>query len=349
MPLSLGSLLDRLKNWFPRTGAEIEAKASKLEAQLTQTNKHFQPLSREKRQSLREKIETLPSPESHRAAVKSALEAALARWKVDRDTTNSVVILASPIEPLDRIWEDTLETWEGKTDYQVRVLQPDSRPQDCTQIADQLREQLAATDESDDGRPEILVIPHLEWYFLRTVEGLDGIECLQQLMVENSHRFWAIGCNSWAWQYLDYVCQSSAYCDRTLCLPELEPIEIKDWLASINDGIEFCDNSSSDLDDPEDWDVLQENWQSRAELVYFDKLQKTASGLGRVAIQLWLASLCVKTGSSDDSDEESTDTVSEEASPQARRERIDLPDRPALTLADRHLVYSVGSVYLIWH
>ncbi|MDY6938476.1 MAG: hypothetical protein SWY16_12480 [Cyanobacteriota bacterium] len=356
MPLSLESLFDRLKNWFPRTGAEIEAKASKLEAKLTQSDGEFQTLSKEKRQHLRDRTTASLNLPSYRAAVTSALKTSLKEWETeDRTSRNSLAILASPIEPLERIWQDVLETWEGKADYRVRVLQPSHRPQDGAEIADRLREQLAAmeespeSEESPDDRPEIVVIPHLEWYFLRVVEGLDGIEWLQQMMVERPDRFWAVGCNSWAWQYLDCVCQSSAYCDRTLLLPELKAIEIKNWLASICDEIEFDDDSEDDEDDPQDWDDERENWTSKGQLRYFNKLQKTASGLSRVAVELWLDSLCVNVNSSDSGEEDAEDDTPETPSTLAWRKRIDLPDRPALTLDDRHLVYSVllhGSIDL---
>ena len=127
MSIEIGGLVKQLKTWFSTEQAKIKAQAADLEAKLTQQN--LSPLPAETRTRLSSKIDDLPPHPVHIGAVKSKLEESIDRWKSNRDAPNSLVILASPIEPIEAILQKTL-TDRTEELPQVKYLSDSTRSPD---------------------------------------------------------------------------------------------------------------------------------------------------------------------------------------------------------------------------
>lgn len=343
MPLALGKIVEKIKTWLPKAQAEIEARANELEAKFKEPERSV-ALDRETFGDLENKIKCLPNPSTYRTAVESDLTEALGRWQREENVINSLVVLSSPVEPIELILKQTLAESKSFELPRIKWLPWWVRPQDNTSICDRLQQAIALFQENasqDSDRPqerELVVIPNLSWCFLRCVDGLEGIERLQDLVFQDSSRFWLIGCNYWAWQYLDRVCHVSAYFDRAISLPSLKESELKAWLAPISASLDLDRGG----DRSEEQSETSENWTCKAERQYFERLVEISDGISSVAARLWLHSLYL---TEPEEAEESLD--GDRAEPRGQmweaigQKRPDLPDLPALSQDDRYLLFSL--------
>ena len=133
-----------------------------------------------------------------------------------------------------------------------------------------------------EGTSELLqqgiVLPELEQYFVRCIEGMEGVLYLRKEVQKDPNRFWVIGCNRWAWEYLGIVSKMDAYFDRTVTLPALTAPELRTWLAPARRHLRELLPQVS-LPSPS------------AYASFFDSLARASGGLSSVAPQLWLSSL----------------------------------------------------------
>lgn len=281
------------------------------------------------------KIASLLSPQAHKAVVQSALAKAVAQWYENPEAPNSLVVLASPIESLSLLLNETPANWEERNLMRVQSLSWLSRPHDCADIDAQLRKELTPGKTSEPARAEIpvpekislnmqresIVIPRLEWCFLRCIDGLDAIEYMQEQVYRDPSRFWLIGCNNWAWQYLNYVCNAGAYFGETVTLPTLNKAELQEWLEPVLAEI--------------DGDRGQDKGDEKSKEQWFDQLTDISRGISRVAAQLWLRSLQYESPKSD------KDRGEEAVAARVKQEKPKLPDLPNLLPEDLYLLYSL--------
>ncbi|NET57597.1 MAG: hypothetical protein F6K47_15980 [Symploca sp. SIO2E6] len=269
------------------------------------------------------RIESLPTHPTHQSAVQAALQEALSTWQED-ETANSLVILGKPVERIAQTLEETLvscfsQAWE--------VINPLPQPLLLTEpstITAQLKQAFEKQlKQEQKTKHQIVLIPDLSWYFLRCVQGWDGITYLRDLVMREQSRFWLIGCNQWTWQYLSYVCQIDAYFEQLQQLPTVSGEEIQAWLTPIIEEIAI------DLTEDESTKNEQKS-QS-----YFDRLEDLALGIDAVAARLWLSSLQYLP-----SDPE-TDPMEEEILGQIKQTTATPPDFPKLTADDRYLLFSL--------
>ena len=94
---------------------------------------------------------------------------------------------------------------------------------------------------------------------------------------QSPHLLWLIGCNSWAWAFLDRVCLISAYFSQVMMLPKLEADALEKWL------VPFTQKLTQGRDQDTTAIALGEN--------YWQNLASLAVGGGTVASELWLRSL----------------------------------------------------------
>jgi hypothetical protein len=202
----------------------------------------------------------------------------------------------------------------------------------------QLQQEIAPT--ADDTPPhQLRVIPDLSWCFLRCLYGLDGVEWLQETLFQDQSQFWLIGCNDWAWQYLNCVYQWEAYFEALLELPALKPLEIKQWLQPVMEQLAF--NFEDQTDSSHSEDSEDEAWDSKAERKYFERLAKVSLGTRPTVAQLWLNSL--RQQAPEEQQETPEAHISAESASQSIiLARVDLPKLPQLTKADRYLLFSLG-------
>jgi hypothetical protein len=141
-------------------------------------------------------------------------------------------------------------------------------------------------------------------------------------MLEHRKRFWLVGCNGWAWRFLDHVSQISSYFPATETLPALDPGDLREWLAPLVADLGLNQLSASAGGAP----GSQAAGADEAEAGLWSHLAELASGCPRIAADLWLGGLRV----------EQADTKGGlvQAAP-------GLPDLPSLTDEDRYLLHSL--------
>ncbi|MGD1861026.1 MAG: hypothetical protein ACFB0E_13770 [Leptolyngbyaceae cyanobacterium] len=246
--------------------------------------------------ALTQQVNALPPPLLYEKAIQQTVREALKAWQTSPETaSNCLVILGSPVDALAQIVEDSLQDYLLDCDVNF-VLSNYRRSANALDIADHMRQELVpeaaqkqttppvarSSSELHDYRPSVIVIPSLEPCFLRCIRGWQGIEYLQNRVVEDATHFWVLGCNHWAWAFLDKVCQISAYLEPTLLLPELTGEALSQWLHPLLNREIECDDESLTVriaadDDDDD--------------LYWEALAKLANGSAAAAAQLWLRSL----------------------------------------------------------
>jgi hypothetical protein len=153
---------------------------------------------------------------------------------------------------------------------------------------------------------------------------LEAIEHLQEHVFRDPSQFWLIGCNNWAWQYLNYVCNVGAYLGEAVSLPTLSKTELREWLAPVL-GVVDLDVGQNEGDEK----------AAKSQEQYFDNLADLSRGLSHVAAQLWLRSLRCESPESDEFQGE------EEIVARVRQDKAELPDLPELLPEDLYLLYSL--------
>ena len=91
--------------------------------------------------------------------------------------------------------------------------------------------------ESEQREKSIAVIPNLSWCFLRSAEGLDGIDYLRDSLLSDRTQFWVIGSGQVAWQYLNSILKLQAYGGDVVELSHLSGEQLQDWLTPIIDQL----------------------------------------------------------------------------------------------------------------
>lgn len=373
------SIIEQFKIWFSNSNGNQIAHSVGLESEFQNSDRA--PLPSAIAKSLKHSIRQLHSPAPYVQSVQSTLESALNRWMEDPDEPNCLVVLGSPVEPVARLLRDVLDTEDRQTLNMVKLQhQWTARPHDYHSIYDQLVQGIEASasgstpsqtdgaESPNDPSPNTLaVIPCLDWCFLRCVDGLKGVDYLRGSILRDRSRFWLIGCNRWAWKYLDHVHQISAYFEQTLSLQPLSSLDLKEWMMPLSSEVALKENKGDqqnpvDSVTPDESSDEFEAWSSKDEKRYFDSLASTTSGLSSVAAHLWLRSLRLPSQDSDESDDSdesnshdsnksNSDTTqtdssqtqngSDSSKPVVRRKKASLPNLPKLTADDRYLLFSL--------
>ncbi|MGB7087363.1 MAG: helix-turn-helix domain-containing protein [Phormidesmis sp.] len=186
---------------------------------------------------LLEAIEALPVNPDEKDAVLSAIAKAIAPWKERPDiSTNSIVILSTPVTPVSRILADSLAELEDEDDdpLHLNLLDWVKRPEKMQSIEQHIQASLGPKNESgepaEDKHKRLAVIPNLSWCFLRSANGLDGIDYLQDTLLGDRQQFWVIGSGRVGWEYLSSTLKLHAYCGQTVALPRLSGKQLRRWL-----------------------------------------------------------------------------------------------------------------------
>ncbi|WP_414578726.1 MarR family transcriptional regulator [Anabaena sp. CCY 9402-a] len=296
------------------------------------------------------KIQALPSPKAYQTNVQEAIANAINTWQQNLDAPNNLVVLANPVEAIAKILGDSLKNWQ---DTPVQVITPLTclnRPCNPLKITQQIQQALTPyqqvdttnsrnTDdqlnvESLEQRTTLIVIPCLEQCFLRCIGGWDGIEYLRDVAIHNRNCFWIMGCNQWAWDFLDFVCQISSYFSEVEALPAIDGAMLQVWL----DPIAKTVLDTSDLENSDGDRTNEERHKS-----YWDSLASQSSGVSSIAANLWLESLRVSQADMEDNEpNQPTLTKTGSEKPITLHEtNPSLPNLPPLTAIDRYLLHSV--------
>lgn len=303
-----------------------------------------QPVSVNVSNQLKEKIANLTTDLELQDTVSTAVQEAVEKWQFQPEGNNSLVVLAEPVSPLTRILNDSLAKDHNNL-LAVNSLSWQARAHNFERIKIELLSTVKPNSETSPNQPsnssvlevkdcQVFIIPRLEWCFLRCIGGLEAIEVLKDLIAGDPENFWLIGCNSWAWQYLEKIYQISAYLQQSFKIPDLNATQIEKWLQPIHDEInpawgedkEWLNIQNNELEPAKKEDLELEAILKLKEK-YYNNLTDLSHGAASVAGDLWWRSLLAQ--------ESETNTHSYQIA------KAKLPDLPDLVAADRYLLYSL--------
>lgn len=333
---TITKMLKRLRNWLINSRHFLFSWYTKDSQETQEPERSLVELPAEMRDRLVEAVDNLPNNPADQEAILSVLDETFDCWfKNPNDTNNSVVILSDPVATISRILSETLAEWIEKKQVPMRLLPLTARPIEIETIKSKLEyylEQQCPKNNFDKQGLEVVVIPNLSWFFLRSLEGLEGIEYLQSLLCKGSeNRFWIIGMGQVGWEYLNLIYNIEAYCGKVLILPKIESEELQEWLEPIINELDII------FDEPRlDQKLLNNNKDNKTN--YFDLLVDISEGVSKVAVQGFLKSVKYE-----EIDEE--EKVEEDETKSHPKKIVantpSLQDLPALESADQYLLYSL--------
>ena len=280
-------------------------------------------------------IDNLPDNTTEIDAIVSKVEESFNYWRNNRDYVNNcLVILSSPVTAVSRILSAALEEWTQEQSVKLRLLPLDKRPTEIATIKSKLEHYLQPNppqpNQSEVQPAELIVIPNLSWYFLRSLEGLAAIEYLQSLLSDGSQdRFWIIGVNHISWEYLNCLYHLEAACQAVLSLPALSAEQLSTWLAPIVEELDIT-FAKPRLEKK----VLDGDGNKDNQTYYFNRLASISEGVSIVATQSFLESIGYQEIAESESENGSKSNILVAETPQ-------LPDLPNLEPADQYLLYSL--------
>ncbi len=319
---TIAKMLERFRSWLADKRSFIFSRYTRDSKETQEPEKSLIQLPKQVRQKLIDAAKSLPSNPTDKKAIATTLDEAYDRWRSEpNNTDNSVVILSSPVTAVSRILSDTLEEWTQQKQIPLKVLSLTARPYAIETIKSKLEHYLAQKSEQDDPEKlEIVLIPNLSWCFLRSLEGLEGIEYLQSLLCDGSkNRFWIIGSGQVGWQYLNSVCSLEAYCGEIFSLPALDAEDLQPWLMPIVKDLNIV------FDEPRIEKQLLDGDKDN-QTNYFERLASISKGVSTVAVQVFLKSIRYR---------------EEDKSGEIIAETPKTPDLPKLESADQYLLYSL--------
>ena len=329
----MANAVKSFRNWLSNQRNFIFSRYTRDAKEAQEPEKSLIELPPEVRKKLINGVENLPSNPADKKAIASTLNKNYELWRENpNNTTNSVVVLSSPVAAVSRILSETLEEWARQKQIPLRLLPFKSRLTYIESIKSELEDYLQKepSEEDDSSELEIVVIPNLSWCFLRSLDGLEGIEYIQSLLCNGSkNRFWIIGAGQVGWQYLNSVCGIEAYCGEVFMLPAIEPEDLQSWFEPIVRDLNLT------FDKPRlDKQILDGNTDNKTS--YFDHLAEISRGVATVAVQAFLKSIHCR----EEELEEKTDT---DRPPEKTLIAItpNLPALPDLDSADQYLLYSL--------
>ncbi|MGF1485790.1 MAG: MarR family transcriptional regulator [Prochloraceae cyanobacterium] len=301
---------------------------------------------------LDESILELPTHTKHLEEIKSTFKEVFNKWQRCPDIApRSLVLLSSPIAPLTHIIDEALTSCKYDGLLEVPYSQWQAEQHDFNSIKEKLITEVKKIKA--DSKQQVFVIPRLEWIFLRSIEGLEPIEFLPELIYENESIFWLIGCNTWTWEYLNCIYAVEAYLGKPLCLSPLNGEELQEWLQPLLKQIDIDWENQENGEQENHLDTQNvknflkvfsdlNNWQNKLKMLwqetsknkeemrpqdkFFHNLARVSFGNAVVAAQLWRRSL---------------QFVDPEKAEKVKIERVRLPDLPKLTQSDRYLLYFI--------
>ena len=332
-------MLKRLRTWLINNRHFLFSWYSKDSQETQEPERSLIELPEEVQKKLVDAVENLPSNPADREAIVSALDRVFNFWREHPDNANnSFVILSSPVTAVSRILTQTLTEWGQQQQVNLRLLPLTARPIAIESVKSKLEHYLVQntkTETSDVRQLEVVVIPNLSWCFLRSLDGLEGIEYLQSLLCKGSERrFWIIGSGQVGWQYLNSVSNLEAYCGEVFTLPEIPPEKLQAWFEPIVEDMDII------FDKPRiDKQLLDSDKDNKTN--YFERLSSISKGVSTIAVQGFLKSIRYE-----EIDEEEEEGEKEEADTKPKPQNLvaqspKLPDLSPLTSADQYLLYSL--------
>ena len=320
----MATIFQQFKTWIFESRSLIFSWYTKDRNQDREPSKSLVELPASIRQELVAATNKLPDNPNDIEAIRTAIDKAFEEW-CDRPTStnNSIVIFTSPVMVVSRVITDIIKDWSVEKEIEIKILPWNHRPVEPNSIQPKLQQYLNREPaEIVPEQTEIVVIPHLSWCFLRSMDGLDGIDYLQQMLLHEADRFWVIAAGQITWDYLNSITDIEADCGRVFPLPKLNGKDLQQWFQPVVDRLQisFANPSleSKILEGDKD-----------AESIYFEDLASVSKGVSVIALNAFLASISYE---SPDEDEERG--VIQAESPE-------LPNLPTLESMDHYILYFI--------
>lgn len=236
-----------------------------------------------------EQIDNLENNFAEQDAIALAIAESYEKWQQNPEgVNNSVVILGSPITSVSRILTTSLEDWAKEKEISLKLLPLKARPHTLEKIKSELEQllgQRSPVAEEQQITSEIVIIPNLSWYFLRSLEGLEGIEYLRFLLSQNvPNRFWIIGVNHIAWEYFKLVFHLEAYCGEVVTISKLSAKDLESWLDPIVERLNITYGTPRI-----DQKLLKQDLDRKTH--YFERLAEVSEGISTIAAKIFFQSI----------------------------------------------------------
>ena len=319
----MATILQQFKTWIFKSRSFLFSWYTKDRDRIQEPTKSLVELPSSLREKLITAVNKLPDNPTDTEAIISSISDSFEQWQSNPNSTNnSIVIVTSPIMVVSRIIIEIIEPWAEEEQVLVNILPWNERPNNADLIQIELEKYIEETTKKAVAKQiEVMVIPNLSWCFLRSMDGLDGIDYLQKMLLHDSSRFWVIATGQITWDYLNSITDIEADCGKVTALKKLESDSLQQWLEPVISELQIT-FADPDLES-QILDADQNN-----ETIYFKDLASVSEGVGVIALQAFLASVNYEV----ESEKSEEDGVLKAQSPE-------LPKLPDLDSIDHYILY----------
>ena len=321
----MATILQQFKTWIFESRSFVFSWYSKNGNKTQEPTKSLVELPPSIRQELVAAIDKLPDNPSDVEAIRTNIDKAFEEWRdCPTSVNNSIVILTSPVMVVSKATIESIEQWSKSKQVRVRLLPWNDRPVEPDSIQPKLQQYLNRQPaENAEEQVEIVVIPNLSWCFLRSMDGLDGIDYLQKMLLHDAKRFWIVAAGQITWDYLNSITDLEADCGRVFPLPKLNGEDLQQWLQPVVEQLRISFTNSG-LESK----ILDGDKDVKSS--YFEDLASVSKGVSVIALHAFLASV---------SYEPPDETEEEEGV--VRAESPKLPNLPTLESMDHYILYFI--------
>ena len=321
----MATILQQFKTWIFKSRSFLFSWYTKDRDRIQEPTKSLVELPPSLREKLITAVNKLSDNPTDTEAIRACISDSFKQWRSNPNSTNnSIVILTSPVMVVSRIIIEIIETWAKQEQVLVNILPWNERPNNADLIQIKLEEYIEKKPKDTSKQIEVMVIPNLAWCFLRSMDGLDGIDYLQKMLLHDSSRFWIIATGQITWDYLNSITDIEADCGSVVALKKLESDSLQQWLEPVISELKIT-FADPDLES-QILDADQDN-----ETIYFEDLASVSQGASVIAIQAFLASVSYQIESEPGCEEHGV----------LKAQSPELPKLPDLDSIDHYILYSL--------
>ena len=318
----MATIFQQFKTWIFESRSFLFSWYTKDRDRIQEPTKSLVELPPSLRKELIAAVNKLPNNPTDTEAIRSCITDSFEQWRDNPNSTNnSIIVLTSPVMVVSRIIIEIIETWAEQEQALVNILPWNERPNDAELIQIELEQYIEQkAKKTASKQTEVMVIPNLAWCFLRSMDGLDGIDYLQKMLLHDSSRFWIIATGQITWDYLNSITDIEADCGSVTTLVKLESDSLQQWLKPVVSELKIT-FADPDLESQ----ILDADLDN--ETIYFEDLAFVSEGVSVIALQAFLASVNYEIES-----ERKEDGILQAQSPE-------LPKLPNLEALDHYILY----------
>ena len=319
----MATIFQQFKNWLFKSRSFLFSWYTKDRDRIQEPTKSLVELPSSLRKELVAAVNELSNNPTDVARIRSCISESFEQWRDNPNSgNNSIVVLTTPVMVVSRIIIEIIDTWAEQQEVLVKILPWNGRPEDLDLIQIKLEQYIEQESNNTSSElTEVMVIPNLAWCFLRSMDGLDGIDYLQEMLLHDSSRFWIVATGQITWDYLNSITDIEADCGRVTTLPKLERDSLQQWLEPVISKLKIT-FADPDLESR----ILDSDLDN--ESIYFEDLTSVCQGVSVIALQAFLASIKYEI----ESDKGEEHGVLKAQSPE-------LPILPDLESIDRYILY----------